>query len=536
MNDFLTEKPELKKTLSSSPKQDPVASRRSLALKASIFATGLAGIVAEYVMATIASYLVGNAVVQWTMIISVMLFAMGVGSRLSKYVLHNVLDTFILAELGLSLLCAISAIAAYFFTSYVQQVWLVIYPIAFSIGILIGIEIPLATRLNQCFEELRFNISSVMEKDYFGSLLGGLLFAFVALPHLGLTYAPIALGTVNLLVAGILFWHFRALVKHPKFLTAGFVTVPLLLIGLGVMAEPIVLYGEQQRYQDRVIYQEQTMYQKIVITEWKDYHWLYLDNNEQFSSYDEERYHEPLVHPTMTLSAARENVLIMGGGDGLAVREVLKHPGVKTVTVVDIDPKMTDLARTHPVFVKLNEHAFDDSRVKIVNRDAYAYLKDSAELYDVIIVDLPDPKTIELARLYTKEFYSLSKQHLSKGGTIVTQATSPLFAADAFICILKTMEAAGLSSVGMHNHVPTMGEWGWIIGINEEHVTPAMMKEQLSKMEFDGIKTRFLNHEAMLSMLNFGKGILDRSEGVQINDERNLILQSYYRQGSWALF
>ncbi|NTV47816.1 MAG: polyamine aminopropyltransferase, partial [Chlorobiales bacterium] len=421
-------------------------------------------------------------------------------------------------------------------TSYVQQVWLVIYPIAFSIGILIGIEIPLATRLNQYFEELRFNISSVMEKDYFGALLGGLLFAFIALPHLGLTYTPIALGTVNLLVAGILFWHFRALVRFPKYLMAGFVLVPSLLVLLGVMAEPIVLYGEQQRYEDRVIYQEQTMYQKIVVTEWKDYFWLYLDNNEQFSSYDEERYHEPLVHPAMALSASRENVLIMGGGDGLAVREVLKHSDVKHVTVVDIDPRMTTLASTHPMFVKLNEHAFDDPRVKVVNRDAYAYLKDSAELYEVIIVDLPDPKTIELARLYTKEFYELSKRHLSKGGTIVTQATSPLFAADAFVCILKTMEAAGLSSVGMHNHVPTMGEWGWVIGLNEEHATPEMMKEQLSKMEFEGIKTRFLNHEAMLSMINFGKGVFDRTGEVKINDERELILQSYYRKGSWALF
>ncbi|MFQ5822597.1 MAG: polyamine aminopropyltransferase [bacterium] len=509
---------------------------RSFVLKACIFATGLSGIVAEYVLSTLASYLLGNAVLQWTLTVSMMLFAMGIGSRLSKYFRGPLLDTFVLVEFVLSVLCAISAALTYFLSAYIQNIAPIIYFTSITIGILIGLEIPLATRLNDFFEELRVNISSVMENDYYGALLGGLLFAFVALPRLGLTYTPIVLGTINFLVASALFLRYRSLLKYQKLLTIGFLLVPIFLSILVFISEPIVLYGEQKKYKDRVIYQQQTPYQRIVITQWKDDYWLYLNGNEQFSSYDEERYHEPLVHPALNLSASRERILILGGGDGLAAREVLKYPEVKSVILVDIDPAMTELGQKHPIFLQLNDGSLNNPCVRVVNRDAFAYLKEDDTLYDVIIIDLPDPKTVGLARLYTRQFYQLALRHLSKGGTIVTQATSPLFSKNAFLSILKTMRAAGIPAVAYHNHIPTLGEWGWVLGFNAKSIEPPSLKARLSELNYSHIETKFLNQEAMISMLNFGKGMVERLEEVAVNDELDLAVYHYYRNGAWDFY
>lgn len=509
---------------------------QSFVLKACIFATGLAGIVAEYVMSTLASYLLGNTVVQWTLTISLMLFAMGVGSRLSKLIERDLLDAFIVIELVLSLLCAGSALLVYFLAVYVDSIGFFIYSIAISIGLLIGLEVPIATRLNSYFEELRINISSVMEKDYYGALLGGLLFAFLALPHLGLTYTPIVLGTINFLVAAVLFLQHRESVKHRRALTAAFGVVPLLLIALAVFAEPVVLFAEQRNYRDRVVFTEQTPYQKIVITRWKQHFWLYLDGNLQFSSYDEHKYHEPLVHPAMQASAAHRRVLILGGGDGLAAREVLKYPAVERIVVVDIDPAVTELARNDPRFVELNNDALAHPKVQVINADAYRYVQQLDSLYDVIIVDLPDPKTVDLARLYSRQFYLTIKRHLSAGGIVVTQATSPFFSNSAFLSILKTMRATGLVSEAYHNHIPTMGEWGWVIGMHADGAPAEMLRAKLATLNFDNVETRFLNRDAMISMLHFGKGLLDRLDSIKVTDELDLAVYHYYRDGAWDLY
>ena len=505
-------------------------------LKACIFATGLSGIVAEYVMSTLASYLLGNSVLQWTLTISMMLFAMGVGSTLSRFLKRHLLDVFIAIELVLSVLCAVSATTTYVLSAYWQGIWFLIYSFSFGIGLLIGLEIPIATRLNDVFEDLRVNISSVMEKDYYGALLGGLTFAFIALPYLGLTYTPIVLGAVNFVVAAALYHRHRNLLAFPRRIVAGMILVPLILIFLLAMAKPIVLYGEQQKYIDRVVYQEQSPYQRIVITQWQDHHWLYLNGNEQFSSYDEERYHEPLVHPAMAVSVARERVLILGGGDGLAAREVLKYGEVDSLVLVDLDPAMTRLGLENPIFLRLNRESLHDPRVRIFNRDAYAFLKEDRGLFDVIIIDLPDPKTIELARLYSREFYQLAMRHLSRGGILVTQAGSPFFSREAYLCVLKTLRATGAPAIPYHNHVPTLGEWGWVLAMNAPQVPAEALRERLSRETFDGVPTRFLNNDAMRAMLLFGKGDLDGLESIRVNQQIDLALFNYYRSGSWDLY
>ena len=201
----------------------------------------------------------------------------------------------------------------------------------------------------------------------------------------------------------------------------------LLLAGIS-FTNPIISWGEQKKYKDKVVFSEQTKFQKIVITEWKDEHWLYLNGNLQFCSIDEKMYHEPLVHPVMQLHRNPQNILVLGGGDGCAVRELLKYPSVKKIDLVDLDGKMTDLGKEHPVLIDINEGAMNSSKLSVFNKDAYVHLEqDVNSFYDVIIIDLPDPRNIELGRLYSHEFYTLCYRKLRPKGLLITQAGSPLF-------------------------------------------------------------------------------------------------------------
>ncbi len=512
--------------------------RVSLVLKIAIFATGCAGIVAEFVLSTLATYLVGNAVFQWTMVMSLMLFAMGLGSRLSKSFSKDLLDLFIIIEFCLSILCASSAVIAYGLFGYTSYTDLIIYITAMTIGGLIGFEIPVVTRLNEAYEELRYNIAEVMEKDYYGSLLGGLFFAFFALPYLGLTYTPIILGTINFAVASVLLFFFFKLVKRKKLVTAAFACTAIYLTGLAVLANPIIMFGEQKQYMDKVIYAEQTPYQKIVMTRFKDYYWLYINGQEQFATFDEERYHEPLVHPAMMLSNTKDKVLILGGGDGLALREIFKHDGVESVTMVDLDPAMTRLAVKHPILLDINEGSMLDKRLKVVNQDAAAFLKEDNTLYSVIIIDLPDPDTIDLMHLYSLSFYRLLARHLKEDGAMVTQATSPYFSQKAFLCILKTIREAGFNAIPYHNQIPTMGEWGWVLATKQNGLTQDKIKKRLMSLNFNNIPSKFINNDAVVSILHFGKGSISPQilKELSVNTKLNPVLHKYYRTGAWAMY
>ncbi len=505
-------------------------------LKICLFATGFAGIVAEFVLCTLATYLIGNAVLQWTLIISFMLFAMGLGSRLSRHFTTHLLETFIVLEFLLSILCATSAVAAYALSPFFRTMELIIYPWAIGIGLLIGLEIPLITRINSTYEELRTNISGVMEKDYYGALFGGLFFAIVALPYLGLTYTPIILGAINAIAASFLLFRCYRKLAIPRRLTGGWAATVLVLSGLLVASHPIILYGEKAKYRDTVILSEQTQYQKIVMTRWKDEYALFLNGNQQFSTYDEERYHEPLVHPALSLLNHRDDILIIGGGDGLAVREVLKYPDVRRIVLVDLDPTMTELGSTHPVLLRINQGALNDSRVTVINQDGSAFLRDTTQRFDAIVIDLPDPQSVDLARMYSLEFYRLSLKHLNKGGTIVTQATSPFFAPKAFLSIKKTMEEAGFSVLPYHNNVPTLGDWGFIVGIEHDVMTEVALTQAVVTLLFNNINTRFLNREAMVGMIQFGKGLFEREDEIKINRQSQPVFPGYYDKGRWEMY
>ena len=513
----------------------------SFVLKAAIFATGFAGIVAEYVLSTLATYFIGNSIFQWTMIVSLMLFCMGLGSRLSKKITKNLIQNFLILEVSLSLVVAFSSVIIYTIAAFSSYYEIFIYTLSMLVGLLIGLEIPLVVRINKEYEDLKSNISSILEKDYYGSLLGGVFFAFIGLPILGLSYTPFVLGIINFLVAYIVLIRFKEKITPKRRLTNLNLLLTVTFLGLlaGItFTKPIIQWGEQKKYKDKVVFSEQTKYQKIVLTEWKDEHWLYLNGNLQFCSIDEEMYHEPLVHPIMQLSKKPKDVLVLGGGDGCAVREILKYPTVQKIDMVDLDPKMTELGKENPILININYGSMNSSKLNIYNKDAYNHLEnDNTSFYDVIIIDLPDPRNIELGRLYSHEFYTHCYRKLRPNGYIITQSGSPYFATQAFNCINNTLSSVGFNTIPLHNQIISMGEWGWILGA--KNTSKKVLKDQLKKLEFNNIDTKWINNEAMSLLTSFGKDSFfnqKKIDSTEINKIHNPILYKYYLEGNWDLY
>lgn len=509
--------------------------KKSFVLKFALFATGISGIVAEYILSTLAAYFIGNAILQFTLIVSIMLFSMGLGSRISKSFDTKIVEYFIITELVLSVLVSFSALIAYSFFSFTEISWLIIYILSILVGILIGLEIPFATRINNEFESLKFNISSILEKDYYGSLIGGLFFAFVGLPYLGLTYTPFVLGILNFVVS---FWLFLALKDNidctwRKKLSVAYATVSVVILLGFYYAKPIIQFGEQVKYKDKIVYQVQTKYQKIIITQWGKNYSLYINGNQQLSSFDEFLYHEPMAHTVMNMTPSKKNILVLGGGDGCLVRELLKYNDeVATITLVDLDPKMTELAKSNEIMKEINNNAMNNAKVTIHHKDAFNYLEKSTAIYDVIFVDLPDPNNVDLNKLYAKEFYYLCYKSLAKNGILITQAGSPYYATKAFYCIDKTMKKAGFNTLPIHNQVLTLGEWGWIIGKKTPDLKAELLQIDLSKVD---LKLKWLTKESLPLLVSFGKPLVDTT-GIEVNTIISPKLYHYYDKGNWELY
>ncbi len=508
---------------------------QSYVLKFALFLTGISGIVAEYVLSTLASYFLGNSIVQWTMILSTMLFSMGIGSRLSKSIKKHLVEKLIIVEFSLSILTSLSALIVYTISAFTDYTGFFIYLMSIAIGVMIGLEIPLVTRINQQYESLRVNIASVMEWDYFGSLVGGVFFAFIGLPLLGISYTPFVLGVTNFVVAIWLFYKMNQnlkLYKKELLLIFGIVVSVVLVLGF-IYTDAIILFGEQRKYKDRIVFEQQSKYQKITITQWKNDYWLYINGNEQLSTFDEFLYHEPLVHPIMGMVKDHRNILILGGGDGFAVRELLKYNDVESIVMVDLDPAMTDLGKNNEIMQKFNKDSMHSDKLTIHNEDGFNYLEETDKYFDVIIIDFPDPKSVELNKLYTKEFYQMAKIHLRPNGMMITQAGSPYYATEAFNCIQKTMQSAGLNTLPLHNQVMTLGEWGWVMGTKK--MPSDSLKQNLRKLNFDNINTRWIDNEAMLQITSFGKNFF-KSNDLEINTINNPVLYQYYLGGNWDLY
>lgn len=445
---------------------------RAAWLLAATFLVAVAGLIYELIAATLSSYLLGDSVRQFSLVIGIFLSAMGVGAWLSRFV-AEAFSGFIWAQILLGIVGGFMAPVLFLNYAWMGQVALPLYAALITIGILSGMEIPLIARVLEEIGALKFRFENVLSVDYVGALVASLAFPLLVIPHLGLMSASLAFGGLNLAVAGLSLLVFRDRATRIQ-VVAWAIAFVVTLVGLW-QAERLVSVTEAELFEDDVILSEATPYQQITVTRYRDRVRLFLDHSIQFDSLDEHRYHEPLVHPAMALAPRRSNVLILGGGDGMAVREVLRYEDVEAVTLVDLDPRVTALFRDHPELSLLNAEALGDSRVTIVNEDAWKFLERDKTSYDVVIIDLPDPKSIALSRLYTRQFYGLLAERLSGQGVFVTQAGSPFFARQAFWSVVETIEASrnpqavgqGLHAVPYHSYVPSFGEWGFVLAALE---------------------------------------------------------------------
>ncbi len=340
-------------------------------------------------------------------------------------------------------------------------------------------------------------------------------------------------GAINLGVVVACLWAFRRLLRRQKaWRPLAFATV---LLGVplaagAVGANWLADVFEAKLYRAPIVFTEQSAYQRLVVTRSRQGDTrLFLDGALQFATSDEYRYHESLVHPAMALAPRRQRILLLGGGDGLATREILKWPEVERVTLVDLDPAVTDLAQRHPALLAANEGALADPRVEIVNTDAYLFLDDSPLAFDVILVDLPDPNHESLAKLYSRPFYALLRQRLGAGAMVAVQSTSPYFAREAFWSIVATAEAADLHPVPYHVYVPSFGDWGFFLG-STHAVNPERLAARLQPLA--GPPLRFLTPEAFAAAQTFSPDIA-RPDGVEVNSLDDPVLLDYYQKG-WA--
>jgi spermidine synthase len=481
----------------------------------------------ELVVATLSSYLLGDSITQFSLTIGFFLFAMGIGSLLSRRIRRDELRWFIIVELAVALFGGTSAILLYAtFSSVDVLYYAVMIGVSLAIGICVGLEIPLLTRIVADRSALSEALADVLSIDYIGALIGSLAFPIVLLPLLGVTLTALLMSLCNLLVAMICLHTFRGylVVRWRRRLWTASVLMVLLMLGGAVVSADLVKILEQQLYSDAIIYTQQTPYQRIIMTaRARDYR-LFLNGNLQFSTLDEYRYHELLVHPVMALPRSRERVLVLGGGDGFAARELLKYPDVREIVVVDLDPAMTSLAQTFPVLTRLNENSMNDARVTIINADAYSYVQDGDDLFNAVVIDLPDPNNESLSKLYTDTFYRMLERRLTADGAFITQATSPYFARRSFWMIAQTIEAAGFDTIPLQTYVPSFGSWGWVIGTRQ---SADVLIERLNAVPL--VTTRYLTPEVLQTALLFDPDI-SRVDGGGINTLDHPLLPRTYEE------
>jgi spermidine synthase len=457
------------------PAATPAAPRMApgeVALLAAVFVVAACGLVYELAAGALASYLLGDSVLQFSTVIGSYLFAMGIGSWLSRLVERQLVAQFLKIELLVALVGGLMPAAL--FVAYNSlpaggggAFRVLLYGLVLAVGILVGLEIPLVMRiLKRHFSEryaLKELVSQVLTFDYLGALAVAVAFPLLLVPHLGLLRTGVFFGLLNALVAAWTLYVFRAELRRLRAHALACAAVIALLTAAMFGADRLTTWAEDRFYGDNIVVRESSDYQRVVVTAGTAGVRLFLNGNLQFHSRDEYRYHEALVHPALLAHGAPKRVLVLGGGDGLAVREVLKHPTVEGVTLVELDPHMTRLFKDLPLLSALNANALASPKLSTVNADAFTWLENNREVFDAIVVDFPDPSNFSLGKLYTTSFYRLLDQHLAAEGFAVVQTTSPLIARESFWTVVATLEDAGLTATPYHAHVPSFGEWGFVL-------------------------------------------------------------------------
>jgi spermidine synthase len=493
-----------------------------VALLASVFVVSACGLVYELAAGALASYLLGDSVLQFSTVIGTYLFAMGVGSYLSRFFERQLPAHFLRIELLVALIGGALPALLFIANAVIPGAFRpLLYSLVLLVGTLVGLEIPLVMRILQRNVALKDLVSQVLTFDYLGALAVSLAFPLLLVPHLGLIRTGLLFGLMNAAVALWALWLFRHdLRRLEAHALACFLTLAALAAGMAG-ADQITTWAEDKLYQDRVVIATTTPYQRIVVTNGRGGHRLFLNGNLQFAERDEYRYHEALVHPVMAAHGGVKKVAVLGGGDGMAVREILKYPGVESITLVELDPAMTTLFSQQPALVQLNSGALRSPKVHTVNTDAFHWLQTTPETFDVIVVDFPDPTNFAIGKLYTHAFYSLLDQRLAASGYAVIQTTSPLVARKSFWTVATTIEAAGLNATPYHTHVPSFGEWGFTIASRRPYRLPTALPDGL----------RFLSPHSLPALFDFP---LDMARvPTEVNRLSNQVLVTTY-EAEWG--
>lgn len=494
------------------------------ALLVSVFVIASCGLIYELVAGTLSSYLLGDSVLQFSTVIGTYLFAMGCGSWVSKYLTRGLAGWFVRIELMVGIVGGFSSVLLFLAFSYTDSFRAVLYGLVFVVGLLVGLEVPLLMRILRQEVQFRELVAGVLTFDYLGALGASLLFPLAIVPQLGLVRGALAFGLLNVGVAIWSVYLFRSQLSRRVPILAG-CGLAVVALGVGLWgAERISSLADERLYADEVVFAKNTAYQRIVLTKWRDDLRLFLNGHLQFSSRDEYRYHEGLVHPGLAATPATR-VLVLGGGDGLAVREVLRYPGVKEVVLVDLDPEMTRLFRDKPQLAALNGKSLSDGRVRIVNADAFVWLEETAgredRTFDFAVVDFPDPTSYSVSKLYTTAFYRLLGKHLSAGGRFAVQSTSPMFARQTYWCIVETIKASGFDVSPYHVYVPAFGEWGFVLAGRRPYGLPETLPKGL----------RFLKLESLRGLFDFPEDMSPVE--AEVNRLNNQVVVRYYER-EWS--
>ncbi|MBC9729811.1 polyamine aminopropyltransferase [Streptomyces sp. TRM68367] len=424
---------------------------------ACVFVCAACGLVYELELVAHASYLTGDSVTQTSVVLSVMVFAMGIGSLAAKRLRRLAAAAFGAVEALLALVGGCSAMTLYAVFAWTGDWgglwadgprWLLV-AFSLAIGLLIGAEVPLLMELIQRIrrQDAGGAVADLFAADYVGALVGGLAFPFLLLPFLGQLTGALVTGTVNVIAGGALvlgLFHRDLSRRARRLLLAANVTVVALLGSAAVLVDDFERAARHAVYGQNVRVALQTGVQEVVLTGGSGGRPLdlYLDGRLRVGGRDERHYHEALVHPAMNGPHAR--VLVLGGGDGLTAREVLRHPGVRRVDIVELDPGLVRLARSDPALSALNGHVYDDPRVHVTIADAFRRLRGAPPAaYDVVISDLPDPGITASTKLYSQEFYGLAGRVLADGGRLAVHAGPVAARPRVYWTVESTLRAAG---------------------------------------------------------------------------------------------
>ncbi|MGD7044325.1 polyamine aminopropyltransferase [Jeotgalibacillus proteolyticus] len=509
--------------------------------KAIYWASGIVsicGIIFEVLFGAAGSYILGDGVKQYTLTISLFLTGMGIGASISERVTKNLITSFIWIEYAIGLIGGFSTFLFFGVTAFLPGGTdaIFLYSITLIIGGLTGLELPILIRkANEIGVTLSKSTARVLFSDYAGGLIGGLLFAFYLRPEFGLVKTAFMVALINVGVALWVLYYFKKEIARFRLHLISGASIFLILLSGVFWGDEVAFTFEQKLYRDPIIYHDQTDYQQIILTKEQGDVRLFLDGQLQMSSTDEYRYHETLVHPAVASVKDPEDVLVLGGGDGLVLRELWKYDDIQHVDLVDLDPAVVELANTNYDLLELNGDSFSDPRVNVQHADAFSYLEEADGFWDVIIVDLPDPNNESLNKLYTLQFYQLIRNHLNPGGAVMIQSTSPTFATDVYWTIDYTVQQAGLHTENLHVDIPSFGDWGFVMAKREE------IADVVDTIELKA-ETRFLDDEVLQGLTVFGKDIdreIENQDGESFDYQPNtliepILLQMYER--AWQTY